>query len=170
MPFTYFVTMKNGKTFQCNNVTAITIATPLVSNGTYRDEPSVVVGGAAGALGPAAEASVAGGVAPSVTLTAGISAEASADSSVVQSDSYTHIVPRYLNSPLGLVFITTDAGIATAPTNASFSTTPPTVPAGFFSGVDGDCLFPLEEILGIYNAAPQGFAPNRSIITNFNEP
>lgn len=167
MPFTYYVTMKNGKTFQVNNVESITIATPLISNGTYRDSPPVVVGGAAGALGADASASVAGGVSPTVTLSAGISAQAVGASSVAQDDSYTHVVPRFLNSPLGMVFITTSAGIATAPTNATFSTA---APGANFDVVDCDCIFPLDELLGIYNSPPQGFSPNRSIITSYNEP
>lgn len=142
-----------------------------MANGTYRDEPSVVVGGAAGALGADASASVAGGVNPSVTLTAGISAEATADSSVVEADSYQHVEPRYMFSPIALLFITTDAGIATAPTGATFPTDPPTLtPPDTFNVVECDCLFPLEEVLGVYNASPQGFSPTRSIITNFNEP
>lgn len=166
MPFTYYVATKDSKVYQVNNVTAITIASPLISNGTYRDQPPVVVGGASGMLGTAADASVAGGVNPSVTLTAGISAQATAASSVEQDDAYAHVAPRYKNSPIGFLFLTTTAGIATAPTGSTFSTTPPTVPAGNFGIVNCDCVFLLDEVTGCFNAPPQGWTPTESIITS----
>jgi hypothetical protein len=166
MPFTYYVATKDAKVYQINNVEAITVASPMVSNGTYRDQPPVVVGGAAGAKGADASASVAGGVNPTVTF--GVDdVEATADSSVEQDDAYAHVAPRFLNSPLGIVFFTTAAGISTAPTNSTFTTTAPTT---HFYVVDADCFFMLDEVVGVFNSPVQGWDPKRSIITNFNEP
>lgn len=167
MPFTYYVATKDSKVWQINNVTAITVASPLVSNGTYRDNPPVVVGGAAGALGASASASVAGGVSPTVNTTAGVSAEAIGESSVVEDDAYAHVAPRFLNSPIGMVFFTTTAGIATAPTSSTFTTTPPSTD---FYVVECDCNFMLDEVIGWFNAPPVGLTPQRSIVTAYNEP
>lgn len=168
MPFTYYVASKDAKIYQINNVESITIGSPLVSNGTYRDNPPVVPGGAAGALGAAASASVAGGVAPTVTLDGILgTAEASGESSVIQDDAYAHIAPRFLNAPIGYVFFTTSAGISTAPTNSSFTTTPPSTD---FYVYEADCFFFLDEIIGVFNAPPQGWTPTRSIVTAYNEP
>lgn len=170
MPFTYYIATKDAKVYQINNVTAITIATPLVSNGTYRDSPPATSGGGAGALGADASVSVSGGVDPIVTLDGILNtAVATAASSIEQDDTFVHVAPRYLNSPIGFVFFTTTAGIATAPTGTTFSTTPPTTPGGNFSVVDCDCAFLLDEIVGWYNAPPQGWAPTRSIVTAYNE-
>lgn len=165
MPFTYYVATKDSKVYQINDVTAITIGSPLVSNGTFRDQVPVVVGGAAIARGTDASASVSGGVNP--TVTSGISeVQVQADSSVVQDDTYTHVAPRFLHSPIGYVFFTTSAGIATAPTNSSFTITPPSTD---FYVYDVDCFFFLDEIIGVFNAAPPGFSPTRSIVTAYNE-
>jgi hypothetical protein len=64
---------------------------------TYRDTPSLVVGGAAGALGASASASVSGGVNPTVSLDSVTgSAEAVGAASVSQEDAYTHIPQRFI--------------------------------------------------------------------------
>jgi hypothetical protein len=167
MPFTYYVATKDAKVYQVNNVTAITIGSPMVSNGTYRDNPPVVVGGAAGSFGADGSASVAGGVSPTVTFdTVSDTVEASGASSVVEDDGYTHVAPRFLNSPVGYLFLTTDAGIATAPTSNSFTTTAPSTD---FYVYDVDCFFLLDEVIGVFNAAPPGWQNQRSIVTNYNE-
>lgn len=169
MPFTYYVATKDAKVYQINNVEAITIGSPMVSNGTYRDNPPVVVGGGAAAFGASASASVAGGVNPTIALTTASSPESievTADSSVVQDDAYTHVEPRFLNAPIGYVFFTTSAGIATAPTSNSFTTTPPSTD---FYVYDVDCFFFLDELIGVFNAPPQGWSPTRSIVTSYNQ-
>lgn len=166
MPFTYYVATKDSKVYQINDVTAITIGSPLISNGTYRDSPPVVVGGAAGALGADASASVSGGVNPQIAVGAS-QAEATGDSSVSQDDAYTHVEPRYLNAPIGYVFFTTSAGIAPEPGDNSFTTSAPTTD---FYVYECDCFFVLDEVVGVFNAPPAGFSPTRSIITAYDAP
>lgn len=170
MPFTYYVYLKTSRTpVQVNNVTAITIASPLIGNGTYRDEPPIVVGGGSITRGPEAtvsiSASIAGGVSPT-TLGGTGDVSVTGDSSVLQSDSYLHTAPRFMFSPVGMVFFTTSSGIAGAPTGSTFSTTAPTVPAGNFGIVACDVVFKLDEVVGWSNTAPQGFSPTESIITS----
>jgi hypothetical protein len=166
MPFTYYVATKDAKVYQINNVEKITIGSPMVANGTYRDQNAVVVGGGAGALGADASASVAGGVQPQVTLDSVLgTAQATGDSSILQDDTFNHIAPRFLYAPIGYVFFTTSAGIATAPTNTSFTITPP--PTDFYV-YDVDCFFLLEEVVGVFNAPPPGFSPTKSIVTSNN--
>lgn len=155
MPFTYYVATKDNKVYQIDNVTAITISSPLISNGLYRDSPPVVVGGASAIIG-ATVLSVVGG--SSQTIGSGTDSIV-APSSVIQDDAFTHVVPRYENGPVGIVFFTTTNGIAPTPTGASFTTTPPTVPAGNFYVVATDCFWMLDEIQGVFNKAPQGWVP-----------
>lgn len=168
MPFTYYVATKDAKVYQINNVETITVGSPMVSDGTYRDNPPVVVGGAAGAFGADGSASVAGGVSPTVTFdTVSDTVEAVGASSVLQDDAYAHVAPRFLNSPVGFIFFTTTAAIATAPDNTTFTTTAPTT--NFYT-YNVDCIFLLDEVIGVFNAPPQGFSPTRSIVTSYNEP
>lgn len=170
MPFTYYVYLKTSRTpVQVNNVTAITIASPLVANGTYRDEPPIVVGGAGAAVMDSTNttgtltSSIAGGVEPTVTIGATDNQlTLIGKSSVLQSDSYLHTAPRFLFSPIALVFFTTSNAIAATPTGSSFSTTSPTVPGGNFGIVACDVVFKLDEVIGWTDTSPQGFSPTSS--------
>lgn len=141
---TRYVRLKAGGVDQVNNVTGIAISSPTVINGTFRDTPPVVVGGAAAgaAIGTSAEISiqVAGGVSP--TSTSGTAtgppvtatASASGDSSVLQDDHFTHTAPRSLSEPIALWVFTTDDGLATY-----------------------DVVYLFDEVIGITNVAPQGW-------------
>lgn len=63
---------------------------------TYRDTPSLVVGGAGAAFGADAAVSVSGGTSQTVTTVGATSIEIVAPSSVELEDAYTHIPQRFI--------------------------------------------------------------------------
>ncbi len=157
----YYVHLEDGGVVEVQNVTAITIASPMLGNGTYRDAAAVVTGGAsavASTTGPLS-ATIAGGTNPTAQAVSGNSATASGGTSVEQWDSFTHVAPRFLFGPIALIFFTTTNFPATTPTGASFTTTTPTVPAGNFAAVTTDVIFKWDEIVGYTNVPPPGFSP-----------
>lgn len=128
---TRYVALLTGKVYQINNVTAIAISSPSVTDGTYRDSPPTVVGGAA-AFDASPVLSVAGGT--TQTIGGGPSVSITADASVVQDDQFTHTAPRDYTSKVALLVFTTSDGIATY-----------------------DCFFKLAEVAGVFNSAPPGW-------------
>lgn len=144
MPVTRYVITKDTNIYQINNITAIDLVSDDVTNGVYRDEPPIVVGGA-GAIGlPTTIADntspmvVAGGVSQTVTKSTNM-IDITGDSSVLQSDSYTHEPPRDLITPTAFWKFTTSDGIATY-----------------------DCMFLFSETVGIFNAPPPGWIVTES--------
>ena len=153
MPVTRYVELDTGVVRQINNVTAIDLVTVSVVNGTYRDSPPVVVGGAggvgaeeyipsSGTTGSTAIPSfgIAGGMNPQVT-TSGLTGfiTATGASSVLQDDQYTHTSPRSLTTPTAFWKFTTSDGITTY-----------------------DCFFLFTAVLGVTNSPPPGFIPTES--------
>lgn len=160
--YTYYFRDSNGRVSQINGVTKITIATPLVANGYYRDSPPVVVGGAA-AASPSDQAniSVAGGTTQIITNPAGTVAQnIVAPSSVIQDDAFTHTDLRFIWSPIPLIFFKTVNAIT--PANPDDTTFSKTRPVGTFDTFDVDCFFWLNEDCAVFNAPPQGFAKTDS--------
>lgn len=158
----------SGRVFQINNVEKITFGSPLIAQGTYRDSPPVISGGAAvveaGSSADPQSTSVAGGTTQTVTDQTTYF-DIVAPSSVVEDDAFTHLAPRYLFSPFPMVFFETTDAISTNPTGTSFSTEPPDVPpttGGHFEVFDGDCCFPWNEDCGIFNVAPPGWSVGQS--------
>ncbi len=141
-PVTRYVVLLNSKVYQVNNVVSTAISSVTVTDGTYRDQPPVVVGGAAISSDPSntqvISASIAGGAMVSTTVV-GSSVEALGTSSVVEDDTYTHVAPRDYIAKVALLVFTTSDGITTY-----------------------DCFFKLAEVAGVFNAAPQGWSPTQS--------
>lgn len=155
---TRYVRLKNGKVDQVNNVVSISYATLDVVDGTYRDSPPVIVGGASAAASsyttspntPSAgltevinlspvSAQVSGGVNPVSSATGVATATASGASSVLQDDAYLHVAPRPKTTPCALLVITTDDGIATY-----------------------DCIWKWNEVISVTNAPPPGWVVTES--------
>lgn len=138
MAKTRYVALLTGKVYQINNVTAITISSPSVTDGTYRDSPPTVVGGAAAGNSAVAAISVAGGT---TQTTGGLSPSTviTAPASVVQDDTFTHTAPRDYVAKVALLVITTSDGIATY-----------------------DCFFKFAEVAGVFNAPPPGWVVTAS--------
>ncbi len=131
--YTRFVVLQNSRVYQVNNVTAIAIASPSVINGTYRDQPPTVVGGAG--VKDTTSLVVAGGVTPVVTPPGGYTGTTIViPSSTAQDDQYAHVAPRDYTSKIAYFVFTTTTGLSTY-----------------------DCLFLLSEVVGIFNAAPPGY-------------
>lgn len=148
MAVTRYVELDTGVVRQINNITTIDLVTVSVVNGTYRDSPPVVVGGAGGAgfvvYDPVDEAattastsfSIAGGVNPQVTVSPSMDYYITAEgaSTVLQDDNYTHTAPRSLTTPTAFWKFTTTDGITTY-----------------------DCFFLFNSVVGVFNAPPGGF-------------
>jgi len=160
-PQTFYFLANSGKIYQINNVVLITFASPLLANGTYRDDPPVIPGGGAVALaettlGSTINAQLGGGMEPVVaTSSGGVEyVYVTGKSSVLQSDSFAHVAPRNLFEPMSMVFFETSWGGASNPIGTTF---PIAAPATNFAVFDVDCAFPWTKNCGIFNAAPQGW-------------
>lgn len=149
----------NGRISQIDRVTQITIATPLIANGYYRDSPPIVNGGA-GVLEQTftgQSVAVAGGSTQTITDVGGTAIKIVAPSSVLQDDAFTHTDLRFIWSPVPLVFFkTADALTASNPDDSTFSKTRP---IGTFDTFDVDCVFYFNEDCEIFNSAPPGWEP-----------
>lgn len=154
MSLNYYVHFDDGTVVQVGGVTDVTIVSPLVGNGTYRDEPPIVAGGASAvatpAVGDPVAISVAGGSSQTVN---GSTDYILAPSSVLQSDSFAHVDLRFKFGPIAMIFFTTENGMT--PT----TTFPMARPVTNFNVVTADCFFMLDDVRGVSNVAPPGFTP-----------
>lgn len=148
----YYVRYINGQVEEVIDVVAITIGSPLIANGYYRDTPPPVVGAAAAFFGLGDAATISGGV--NITASAGVTDSLIGGSSIDQDDRYAHVDLRFVFSPIACVFFTTENFPATEPTGSSF---PMARPVTNFAVVEADCLFKWDEIKGWTNTAPPGF-------------
>ncbi len=156
--FTYYFRDSNGRVSQINGVTKITVATPLVAQGFYRDSPPVVVGGAAAAnKADTFSMAISGGVIQTIV---GLTDYILGPSSTAQDESYTHTDLRFIWFPVPLIFFKTVNAITSAnPDDTTFSKTRP---IGTFDTFDADCMFWFNEDCGLFNAPPQGFQKTES--------
>ena len=159
--FTYYFRDSNGRISQINGVTQITVATPLVAQGFYRDSPPVVVGGASSTGGAGQIVSVAGGSSQTVANPAGtVPLNIVAPSSVLQDDAFTHTDLRFIWFPIPLIFFKTTNAITSAnPDDTTFSKTRP---IGNFDTFDVDCMFWMNEDCAVFNSPPQGWEKTES--------
>lgn len=149
----YFVTLENGTVVQIGGVTAITIISPLVANGTYRDTPPPL-GGAAAVNFTSSLATLTGGA--DVTTTGTIESSVIGQSSIKEDDRYAHVDLRFAFGPIAFVSFTTENAVAPEPVEADF---PMARPATNFKVVVGDCLWKLDEVKGWSNVPPPGMVP-----------
>jgi hypothetical protein len=147
----YFVTLENGTVVQVGGVTKITIISPLVANGTYRDTPPPVTGSAAGSTGSSV-ATINGGV--DITFSGAFVDTLIGNSSIDEDDRYAHVDLRFVFGPIAFVSFTTENVIASVPVEADFPMARPTTN---FKVVEADCLWKLDEVKGWSNIEPPGF-------------
>lgn len=157
----YFVILDDGTVTQVAGVITVTIISPLVADGTYRDSPPVVTGGAFAASpdiagSQAVSGQIAGGVDPTVTIGASPNTlEIIGASSVAEDDAYTHEPLRFKFGPVPLIhFYTENAVIPATPVDADF---PMALPTTNFRVVKADCFFFMDEVRGVTNVPPPGF-------------
>lgn len=148
----YFVTLENGTVVQVGGVTAITIISPLVANGTFRDTPPPVVASAVVMFAGADVATLTGGA--DVTTTGTVDKSVISNSSIKVDDRYAHVDLRFAFGPIAFVSFTTENAIAPEPVEADFPMARPTTD---FKVVVADCLWKLEEVKGWSNVPPPGF-------------
>lgn len=140
---TRYVVLETGRIFQINNVTGITISSPSVTDGTYRDSPPVI--GGTGAFMESvshAVATIVGGVTPAAAAfnaSALTGVTLLSPSSVAEDDSYKHVAPRDLIAKVALLLFATSDELTTY-----------------------DCFFKLAEVSGCFNAPPPGWIVTQS--------
>lgn len=148
----YFVTLENGTVVQIGGVTKVTIISPLVANGTYRDTPPPVIASAVVMFAGADAATLTGGA--DVTTTGTVDKSVIGQSSIKEDDRYAHVDLRFVFGPIAFISFTTENAIAPEPVEADFPMARPTTN---FKVVEADCLWKLDEVKGFTNVPPPGF-------------
>lgn len=160
MPSTRWFKDDNGKIYQIDNVVQITIASPLIARGTFRDSPPVVPA-AAGVIVAADSTTliVPGGVTPAIAFDPAVAVEpftVNSPSSIAQDDAFAHVDLRFVFGPEPMIFFETSDALATNPDSSTFSKTRP---ATDFEAFDVDCCFGWTPDCGVFNSPPPGWAP-----------